>query len=104
MSSFLRLTETVNQTTLKQIPLLTAKEHKSLSTYQKSTTDSSHLAENHLLAFSLHPAAKCIGTPNLKPHEYKKFVHLLYYGLTYSTKNLKGPTDDYLRKKSVTLP
>ncbi len=53
---------------------------------------------------SVHPAAKYIGSHNLKREEYKKFVHLLYYGLTYCVKNLKGPTEEYLRKKSVTLP
>lgn len=52
----------------------------------------------------VHPAARLIGTSNIKKEEYKKFVHLLYYGLTYCVKNLKGPSEEYLKKKSVTLP
>jgi hypothetical protein len=36
--------------------------------------------------------------------ELKKFATLLYQGLFYSACSLKGPTEDYLCKKSIRLP
>ena len=41
-----------------------------------------------------------------KPAEqdFKKFITLLYRGLYYSVNNLKGPSEEFIRKKSVTLP
>ena len=96
--------QSLNPSNSTQFSLLHTKDHRSQSTRTKNTSTSSYLPENSSLPFALHPAAKCIGTHNLKPQEYKKFVHLLYYGLTYSTKNLKGPSDEYIDKKSVSLP
>ena len=35
--------------------------------------------------------------------EFKKFITLFYRGLFYSVNNLKGPSEDFIKKKSVTL-
>ena len=36
--------------------------------------------------------------------EFKKFISYFYQGLYYSLCNLRGPSEDYIRKKSVKLP
>ncbi len=57
----------VNQTIHQKTSHIPTKEHKALSTYQKDNQNPSHLVEYCSLPFPLHPAAKCIGTHNLKP-------------------------------------
>ncbi len=37
-------------------------------------------------------------------NDFRKFAAYLYQGLVYSICNLKGPSEEYLRKKSVKLP
>lgn len=52
-----------------------------------------------------HPACRFIfsGSPP-SATELKKFACILYQGLLYSICSLKGPSEEYIRKKSVRLP
>ncbi len=54
--------------------------------------------------FQKHHAFCFIRGTNPPLNEYKKFVTLLYKGLFYSVNNLKGPSQEYIKKKSVKLP
>lgn len=69
------------------------KEESSDLNEQKSTFD-----------YKNHPAAKFLKSTVPTKTEFKKFVTLLYRGLYYSVNNLKGPSEDFIKKKSVTLP
>ncbi len=59
--------KSLNPSNSTQFSLLPIKDHRSQSTSKKNTSTFSHLPENSSLPFALHPAAKCIGTHNLKP-------------------------------------
>lgn len=54
--------------------------------------------------FSRHPGFSFIRATNPALNDYKKFATLLYKGLFYSVNNLKGPSQEYIKKKSVKLP
>jgi hypothetical protein len=61
--------------------------------------------ERKTLDLKNHPASKYImSNTNILSQEFKRFATLLYQGILYSIISLKGPTDDFLRKKSVRLP
>ena len=51
-----------------------------------------------------HPAFVYLRGTSPGHNEYKKFVTLLYKGLFYSVNNLKGPSQEYIKKKGVKLP
>jgi len=51
-----------------------------------------------------HPAFSYLRGTSPNHNEYKKFVTLLYKGLFYSVNNLKGPSQEYIKKKGVKLP
>lgn len=51
-----------------------------------------------------HPAFFYIRATSPAHNDYKKFVTLLYKGLFYSVNNLKGPSQEYIKKKGVKLP
>lgn len=57
-----------------------------------------------LSPFQKHPGFTFIRATSPPLNDYKKFVTLLYKGLFYSVNNLKGPSQDYIKKKSVKLP
>ena len=54
--------------------------------------------------FNEHPAASLLRGSQPNTTEFKKFITLLYRGLYYSVNNLKGPSEEYLKKKKVKLP
>ena len=54
--------------------------------------------------FRKHPGFVHIKATSPAPNDYKKFVTLLYKGLYYSANNLKGPSQEYIKKKGVKLP
>ena len=54
--------------------------------------------------FIKHPGFKFIRDTSPSLTEYKKFTTLLYKGLFYAVNNLKGPSQEYIRKKQVKLP
>jgi len=54
--------------------------------------------------FRKHPAFVYLRGTNPSHTDYKKFVTLLYKGLFYSVNNLKGPSQEYIKKKGVKLP
>ncbi len=54
--------------------------------------------------FAKHPGFSYIRAKGPALNDYKKFVTLLYKGLFYSVNNLKGPSQEYIKKKSVKLP
>lgn len=56
------------------------------------------------LNFKSHPASKYIRNTYPTKNEFKKFITLFYRGLYYSINNLKGPSEEFIRKKSVALP
>lgn len=51
-----------------------------------------------------HPAAKYVRSTCPTKNEFKKFLTLFYRGLYYSVNNLKGPSEEFIRKKTVALP
>ena len=51
-----------------------------------------------------HPTLKYLFGTNPTQDEHRKFAKLLYQGLFYSVCSLKGPSQEYIRKKSVRLP
>ena len=51
-----------------------------------------------------HDAARLLYGSQPTRVEFKKFVTLLYRGLFYSVNNLKGPSDEFIKRKSITLP
>ena len=53
---------------------------------------------------SHHPYAQFLRGNQPEFHEFKKFVTLFYKGLFYSVNNLKGPSEEFIKKKSITLP
>lgn len=57
-----------------------------------------------LSPFQKHPGFTFIRATSPPLNDYKKFVTLLYKGLFYSVNNLKGPSQEYIKKKSVKLP
>lgn len=58
----------------------------------------------HNSPFHKHPGFTFIRATSPPLNDYKKFVTLLYKGLFYSVNNLKGPSQEYIKKKSVKLP
>ena len=79
--------KSISKTTMKSIKNKSEEEQKvEPSPYQK------HHAYQFLRG--THPAHT----------DYKKFVTLLYKGLFYSVNNLKGPSQEYIKKKGVKLP
>lgn len=53
---------------------------------------------------SHHPYARFLRGNQPELNEFKKFVTLFYKGLFYAVNNLKGPSDEFIKKKSITLP
>ena len=53
---------------------------------------------------STHPAFQYIRSTTPSESDFKKFSMLLYKGLHYGIKCLKGPSAVYLKKKKVRLP
>lgn len=51
-----------------------------------------------------HPYAKFLRGNYPELQEFKKFTTLFHKGLYYSVNNLKGPSEGFIKKKSVTLP
>lgn len=51
-----------------------------------------------------HPAWKYMMGTTPSNKDFKKFVTYFYQGLFYSVCNLKGPTLEYVQKKSIKLP
>lgn len=62
------------------------------------------LVEVDRFVFSSHPAAKLLRGSHPNPTEFRKFTSMIYRGLHYSINNLKGPSEEYLKKKKVKLP
>ena len=61
--------------------------------------------EKKYVDVKLHPAGKFIhGSKAPSVEEYKRFARLLYQGIFYSICSLKGPSDEFIRKKCVRLP
>lgn len=56
------------------------------------------------LAYESHHAFKFIRGTAPSAVDFKKFVTLLYRGLSYSVYNLKGPSEEFIKKKKVKLP
>ena len=54
--------------------------------------------------FHKHHAYQYLRGTSPAHNDYKKFVTLLYKGLFYSVNNLKGPSQEYIKKKGVKLP
>ena len=81
--------------------LKSTKELQTLSQITKEKPDKNDKNSN---PYEPHPAAKFLfGTvPTLT--DYKKFAALLYQGLFYSVCSLKGPSEEYIRRKSIRLP
>lgn len=77
------------------------KEEK-LKTKESTKENKENLPVKH--AFSKHPAACYIRGTVPTAAEFTKFTTLLYKGLFYSTNNLKGPSQEYISRKRVTLP
>ena len=75
---------------------------------KKSTRKPSMIKEDNLALCSMpnneHPYAKFLRGNWPELNEFKKFVTLFYKGLYYSVNNLKGPSEEFIKKKSVTLP
>lgn len=55
-------------------------------------------------AYGKHHAAKYLRGTIPDKVDYKKFITLLYRGLSYSLYNLKGPSEEFIKKKRVKLP
>jgi CTD small phosphatase-like protein 2 len=51
-----------------------------------------------------HPAFKYIRCKTPSESDLTKFAILLYRGLHYGLKCLKGPSENYIKKKKVRLP
>lgn len=61
------------------------------------------LVEVERFIFSNHPGAKLLRGSHPNATEFRKFTSMLYRGLHYSINNLKGPSEEYLKKKKVKL-
>ena len=66
--------------------------------------ESENIDQKNLFDIASHEASKYIRGTNPTKAEFKKFVTLFYRGLYYSVNNLKGPSEEKKKKKSVTLP
>ena len=60
--------------------------------------------KGELSPFRKHHGFVYLRGTNPHHNDYKKFVTLLYKGLFYSVNNLKGPSQEYIKKKGVKLP
>ena len=60
--------------------------------------------QKNIFDIANHEASRFIRGTNPTKAEFKKFVTLFYRGLYYSVNNLKGPSEEFIKKKSVTLP
>jgi hypothetical protein len=56
------------------------------------------------MLFVDHHASKYIRGSAPHFNDFKKFVTLLYKGLFYSVNNLKGPSEEFIKKKKIILP
>ena len=83
--------KSMSKTNLKTVKLKSSEEEKENTKYEASP-------------FQKHPAFSFIRGTSPAMNDYKKFVTLLYKGLFYSVNNLKGPSQEYIKKKSVKLP
>ncbi len=67
----------------------------------KSTTKINKGSASDL--YAAHPARYLVRSDHVADAELKKYMTLLYRGLNYSLKNLKGPSEAFISKKKVYL-
>ena len=84
----------------KSLSKTTLKHLKHKAEEEKEGTKSSYETS----PFRKHPGFVYIKATSPSLNDYKKFVTLLYKGLYYSANNLKGPSQEYIKKKGVKLP
>lgn len=93
-----------HNTTNAVLPRSVSKKHHTFkptaSILKKEESDE----QKNVFDISYHEASKFIRGTNPSKPEFKKFVTLFYRGLYYSVNNLKGPSEEFIKKKSVTLP
>lgn len=87
---------------LNKKAVLKSKATKAKIDDDKENNEKGNLGEGW--ALHKHPGYRFIRATTPTPVEYKKFSTLLYKGLFYAVNNLKGPSQEYIRKKQVKLP
>ncbi len=54
--------------------------------------------------FVSHPISRVLYGSEISRPNLQKYVTTIYQGLFYSVNNLKGPSEGFIKKKSIQLP